>query len=113
LYSTSQESNIKLIDPVGYLQMLYLIKHCSLIITDSGGLQKEAYFFEKPCVTIRDETEWTELVKYGCNVVAGTNTDNIIDAYNLMKDRKIKFSYNLFGSGNAAKIIVNEILAQK
>ena len=113
LYSTSQESNIKLIDPVGYLQMLYLIKHCSLIITDSGGLQKEAYFFEKPCVTIRDETEWTDLVKYGCNVVAGTNTDNIIDAYNLMKDGKIKFSYNLFGSGNAAKIIVNEILAQK
>ena len=113
LHSISKESNIKLINPLGYLEMLFLIRHCSLIITDSGGLQKEAYFFEKPCITIRDETEWTELVKYGYNVVAGTNTDNIIDAYNLMKDRKIKFSHKLFGSGNAAQIIVNEILAQK
>ena len=93
--------------------MLFLIRHCSLIITDSGGLQKEAYFFEKPCITIRDETEWTELVKYGSNIVAGTNADNIIDAYHLMKDKKIKFSHKLFGSGNAAQIIVNEILAQK
>jgi len=113
LHSTLQESNIKLINPLGYLEMLYLIKHCSLVITDSGGLQKEAYFFEKPCITIRDETEWTELVKYGYNIIAGTNKDNIIDAYNLMKDRKIKFSHKLFGSGNAAQIIVNEILAQK
>lgn len=113
LHSTSQERNIKLINPLGYLEMLYLIKHCSLVITDSGGLQKEAYFFEKPCITIRDETEWTELVKYGYNIIAGTNSDNIIDAYDLMKDRKIQFSYKLFGSGNASQIIVNEILAQK
>ncbi len=113
LHSTSQESNIKLINPLGYLEMLYLIKHSSLVITDSGGLQKEAYFFEKPCITIRDETEWTELVKIGSNIVAGTNIDSIIDAYHLMKDRKIKFSHKLFGPGNAAQIIVNEILAEK
>ena len=113
LHSISQESNIKLINPLGYLEMLYLIRHCSLVITDSGGLQKEAYFFEKPCITIRDETEWTELVKYGYNIVAGTDADSIIDAYDLMKDKKIQFSYKLFGSGNAAQIIINEILAQK
>jgi len=113
LHSTSRENNIKLINPLGYLEMLYLLRNCSLVITDSGGLQKEAYFFEKPCVTIRDETEWTELVKIGSNIVAGTNVHSIIDSYNHMKDSKITFSYKLFGSGNAAQIVVNEILAYK
>ena len=113
LHSTSRENNIKLINPLGYLEMLYLLRNCSLVITDSGGLQKEAYFFEKPCVTIRDETEWTELVKIGSNIVAGTNVHSIINSYNHMKDSKITFSYKLFGSGNAAQIVVNEILAYK
>ncbi|MDP8242418.1 MAG: UDP-N-acetylglucosamine 2-epimerase (non-hydrolyzing) [Candidatus Celaenobacter antarcticus] len=113
LNSSSQNDRIKLISPVGYLEMLYLIQKCSLIITDSGGLQKESYFFEKPCVTIRDETEWTELVRIGSNIVAGTDVDNILNAYGQMKDRKINFSYKLFGLGNAAQIIVNEILVEK
>ena len=66
-HSIIKENNIavtfKIINPLGYLEMLWLIQNCSLVITDSGGLQKEAYFFEKCCLTIRNETEWVELIR--------------------------------------------------
>ena len=65
--------NIKLIDPVGYLEMVWLIDNCDLVMTDSGGLQKEAYFFEKQCITLRDETEWVELVECGANRLVGAD----------------------------------------
>jgi len=65
--------------PVGYLQMLYLLKNCSLVMTDSGGLQKEAYFFKKYCITLRDETEWIELVEHGFNFMAGSDRELIFD----------------------------------
>lgn len=109
-FCSSSNNNIKLILPVGYLEMLYLIKNSALVVTDSGGLQKEAYFFEKSCITIRDETEWTELVEFGVNIVAGSDTDSIISAYNIMKDKIITYSNEFFGSGNAAEIIANEII---
>lgn len=73
-------SGVTLIDPVGYFEMLYLLDHCQLVITDSGGLQKEAYFFKKPCITTRDETEWEELVFAGVNVLVGADRKRIIDA---------------------------------
>src|SRR5690606_17553315 len=60
-YNFSQ-SSIKFIEPVGYLEMVYLLKNCDAVMTDSGGLQKEAYFFKKQCLTLREETEWIELV---------------------------------------------------
>lgn len=63
-------SRIRLIDPVGYLDMVRLEKHCALVLTDSGGVQKEAFFHQRPCVTVRDETEWTELVEAGWNRLA-------------------------------------------
>ncbi|MDA3813124.1 MAG: UDP-N-acetylglucosamine 2-epimerase (non-hydrolyzing), partial [Candidatus Cloacimonetes bacterium] len=63
--------NLQLVDPVGYLEMIYLLKNCSLVMTDSGGLQKEAFFFEKPCITLRDETEWIVLIENGFNTVVG------------------------------------------
>ena len=62
---------IRVVEPIGYLGMIYLIEHCRLVMTDSGGLQKEAYFFKKPCVTLRDETEWVELVENGFNLSRG------------------------------------------
>lgn len=62
-----EQSNICFIDPVGYLEMVYLLTNCELVMTDSGGLQKEAYFFGKYCVTMRNETEWVELVDNGFN----------------------------------------------
>lgn len=67
-------SNLTIIDPVGYLNMVWLISNCSLVMTDSGGLQKEAYFFKKPCVTLRDETEWIELVQASANVLVGAQS---------------------------------------
>ena len=71
-------SNIKIIEPIGYLEMIWLIKKSELILTDSGGLQKESYFFSKPCVVLRNETEWVELVENKFNVLTGSNFEKII-----------------------------------
>ena len=89
-------------EPVGYLQMIALLKKCSLVITDSGGLQKEAYFFEKPCVTIREQTEWIELIDSGANVLAKTKKNDIIKKAKYMLKSKINFQPKLYGDGNAA-----------
>ncbi len=102
-------SNLKLqlVEPVGYLEMVYLLKRCTLVMTDSGGLQKESYFFGKPCVTLRDETEWVELVEHGCNSVAGTDTERIYGYYKEMMKKQIDFNLNLYGEGEAGRKIVN------
>ena len=68
------------IDPVGYLEMIWLLQHSGLVLTDSGGVQKEAFFFEKFCVTMRDQTEWVELVEVGANELVGADTCKIIEA---------------------------------
>jgi UDP-GlcNAc3NAcA epimerase len=99
-----------LIDPVGYLQIIYLLKHCSLVMTDSGGLQKEAFFFHKPCVTLRDETEWVELVENGFNVVVGSNSDEIYTAYKKMMNKKPNYNIDLYGRGKASNKIIRELL---
>ncbi len=102
--------NIQLIEPVGYLEMLYLLKNTELVMTDSGGLQKEAYFFEKPCVTLRFETEWTELVENGYNILSTPNFDKIIEAVQKMKDSQLDFSKKLYGKGNTAKLILKTLI---
>lgn len=89
-------------EPVGYFQMIALLTNCSLVITDSGGLQKEAYFFEKPCVTVRDETEWLELISVGANILALASKEDIIDKVNYMLSRQINFQTKLYGNGDAA-----------
>jgi UDP-GlcNAc3NAcA epimerase len=101
-----------LIDPVGYLEMIWLIDHCSLVMTDSGGLQKEAFFFEKQCITLRDETEWVELVQGGFNILSGSESKNILHVYNQMKDKAADFSLNLYGDGTASQIVVESLLSQ-
>ena len=100
----------KVIDPVGYFDMIELLKHCKLVMTDSGGLQKEAFFLKKHCVTIREETEWTELVENGFNVIAGTDTASIYKAYLQMINKTSDFSDNIYGNGNASKIIISHLL---
>jgi UDP-GlcNAc3NAcA epimerase len=90
--------------------MVMLEKNASVIITDSGGVQKEAYFHSVPCVTVRDETEWVELVEIGANCVAGTNKKRIVEAFREMKDKDIA-AKRLYGDGDSAKHILMELLS--
>lgn len=101
-----------LIDPVGYLEMIYLIHHCSVIVTDSGGLQKEAYFFKKPCVTLRDQTEWMELIDSGANILSEISSEQILLAFDTMRHREIDFSIELYGDGMAAMKIIDLVKSQ-
>ncbi len=107
---TTHNSQLIIIDPVGYLEMIYLLKNCSLIMTDSGGLQKEAFFFEKPCVTLRDETEWVELVDNGFNKIVGADENKIISGYQEMIQMKNNYNINLYGNGEASKKIITELM---
>lgn len=106
--------NLTIIEPVGYLQMVWLIDNCSLVMTDSGGLQKEAFFFEKPCITLRNETEWVELVENKFNILAGADKDRILDIYQDTKNIfSSSFDIDLYGGGNASKNIVREFMDGK
>ena len=98
------------IEPVGYFDMLELLKHSRIVLTDSGGLQKEAYFFHKPCITLRDETEWTELCDAGANVLASADTARIVEGFHAMQSRNLNFNGDLFGDGRAGVRIVQAML---
>ncbi|MFM7023842.1 MAG: non-hydrolyzing UDP-N-acetylglucosamine 2-epimerase [Flavobacteriales bacterium] len=102
--------NCIVILPVGYFDMIELLKKCSLVLTDSGGLQKEAYFFNKNCVTMRDETEWVELVKAGVNVLVGADTKKIVEGVEQMLNKSSRFDASLYGGGKAGETIVNSLL---
>ena len=103
--------NLTIIEPVGYLEMVWLIDNCSLVMTDSGGLQKEAYFFEKPCITLRDETEWVELVECGANVLAGADKEKILEAFRNNSKFNIENSkLDLYGGGKASEKIIKKLL---
>jgi UDP-GlcNAc3NAcA epimerase len=97
--------NIKIIQPVGYLDMISLQKNARLVITDSGGVQKEAYFYQVPCVILRDETEWVELVENGYSILTGSDSKCIKEAINSMTLTEIDGKY-LYGQGDAAEKIV-------
>ena len=99
-----------IIDPVGYFDMIELIKNSSLVMTDSGGLQKEAYFFSRFCITLRDETEWTELVENGFNYLVGADKEKIVTIALKYLDQKLTSSIDLYGKGYASENIVNAIL---
>ena len=110
LETNGLEVNCTIIDPIGYLKMVGLIKNAKLIMTDSGGLQKEAFFFEKPCITLRDETEWIELIENKFNVLAGANREKILDLYKNFEFNN-EFSMNLYGAGTASEKIIKELLS--
>lgn len=96
--------------PLSYLRMLNLLRHCQFVLTDSGGLQKEAYFLGKYCITLRDETEWTELVSGGYNQLAGANKQRIMEAVKNIPSEKGGFNEGWYGQGNAGEKIVNALL---
>ena len=104
-----EKSPIRFIRPVGYLEMLYLLSHSSLVLTDSGGLQKEAYYMGKHCVTLRNETEWTELVTCGYNRIAGTDPERILSAVEQLLNTSAEFLVELYGNGHAAEVIAETI----
>jgi len=110
--------SLHIIEPVSYLEMVWLLDNCKLVMTDSGGLQKEAYFFKKPCITLRDETEWIELVDIGANVLVGADKERIVNVacesekvfekfYSSLSQNTIT---NLYGDGKASEKIINRLL---
>ncbi|MDN4592752.1 UDP-N-acetylglucosamine 2-epimerase (non-hydrolyzing) [Polycladomyces subterraneus] len=107
---TIDNPNVRVIEPVGYLDMLQLESHAKKILTDSGGVQKEAFFVSVPCITMRDETEWTETVELGCNILVGADTDKILDA---VERFEVDFSSiaPVFGDGHAADHIAERLSA--
>lgn len=106
--SISMPNNVHVVGPVGYLEMNWLEANCKLIATDSGGVQKEAYFHKKYCVTMRDETEWVELVEKGVNVLVGDSVELIRDAINSAEPQD--FSEFVYGRGDTASKIVNILI---
>lgn len=102
--------NIKVIEPVGFLEMHWLLQNCSVVMTDSGGVQKEAFFHKKPCVTLRDETEWVELIKAGVNVLAPPADADIAAALKSMLGLKIDESLALYGDGQTGNRLLEIII---
>jgi len=100
--------NITFIDPIGYFDMLELLKNCNLVITDSGGIQKEAYFNKKHCIIAREETEWVELVTNGFATIIGSNKNKMMTAFNNYQNSNADFSKNLYGN-NVGETIYQEI----
>ncbi|MBN4072751.1 UDP-N-acetylglucosamine 2-epimerase (non-hydrolyzing) [Crocinitomix catalasitica] len=107
-----ERSPLKMIDPVSFLDMIALEKASSLVITDSGGVQKEAYYFNKPSLILRDETEWVEIVDNGSAILCDANRERILKGFEkLYKANNLTYP-NFFGDGKAAAFICQEIITQ-
>ena len=104
-------SRIHITEPVSFLEMISLEKNASLVLTDSGGVQKEAYFFKKPCIIMRSETEWKEIVEVGAAIIADADEERIIEAYHHFKDNDAIEFPEIFGDGRAAEFICKELIS--
>ena len=107
----SAETRIQLIDPAGFLDMIALEKNARMIVTDSGGVQKEAYFFAKPCVILREQTEWVEVVEAGAAILTGSDAQKILEAATQLLSQTIQTDASIFGNGRAAEFICEKIIA--
>jgi UDP-GlcNAc3NAcA epimerase len=102
--------NIIIIPPVGFIDIIALQKNAKLIVTDSGGLQKEAFFFQKPCLILRDQTEWIEIVENGNAKLVGAKTEQIVDEGRKLLEQQHLTYPAFYGDGNAAKFIAERII---
>ncbi len=102
--------NAKILSPIGYFDMIRLIQESRLIMTDSGGLQKEAFFFNKYCLTLRDQTEWVELVNHDYNRLTGVDSLEIIKAFDYFMVKTFNKAHDFYGGGKASSIIVDTLL---
>ena len=109
LLQLPDSSMIQVIPPAGFLDMNMLEQNAKLIMTDSGGVQKEAFFFEKPCVILRPETEWVEIVNHGAGIISDADYNRIVNAYRQLVDHPVHFPH-LFGDAHAAEKILQTIL---
>lgn len=110
LQKVKSSSHFKITEPVSFLEMIALEKNCNIVMTDSGGVQKEAFYFEKPCVILRPETEWVELVECGTAIITDANEQKIIEAYKTLTTKAdLKFP-KLYGDGKAAEFICGEMV---
>jgi UDP-GlcNAc3NAcA epimerase len=105
-----QEAGLRLLPPAGYVHMIALLASSCLVFTDSGGLQKEAYFVQRPCVILRPETEWVELTQGGHAIVADSDTRRILNAANHLMQQSFENWPRLYGDGTAAEQICNAII---
>jgi UDP-GlcNAc3NAcA epimerase len=105
-----RELKVKVINPVGYFKMVWLLGHWQLVFTESVGVQREACFFGKTCMTMRDQTEWVELVEAGANKLVGVDHGKIVDAAAQNVGRKVKDTEQLYGGGEASQRIVDELV---
>ena len=101
---------VRIIPPASFFDIIVLEKNARIVMTDSGGVQKESFFFERPCVILRPETEWLEIVEYGAGVLADADPGRIVSAYDKLVGTKPSFP-PLFGNANAAEMILNRIEA--
>jgi UDP-GlcNAc3NAcA epimerase len=104
-------ANLRMLPPASFLEMILLEKNARLILTDSGGVQKEAFYFKKPCVILRQETEWVELVECGAALLAGADPGKIREAVNALLQARINYPA-IFGEGHAAEFICSKMISE-
>ncbi|MBL1280414.1 MAG: UDP-N-acetylglucosamine 2-epimerase (non-hydrolyzing) [Fluviicola sp.] len=110
LENIANSEMIEIIDPAGFLDIIALEKNARMLVTDSGGLQKESFFFEKPCVILRPQTEWVEIVNNGNAILADADYDRIIDAFNTLISKDDYTFPSFYGDGKAAEFICQKIV---
>lgn len=107
----STHDRIRITEPLSFIDMIVMESSCSMVITDSGGVQKEAFFFKKPCIILREQTEWVELVENGNAILTGADSNKMIQAYNALKSKEMDMTWpSFFGNGQAAHFICSTLL---